>query len=164
MEQGNVCVSIPQRFLKFLRLIAPIRFSASVPLLLQFHLVTVVSVCFRNSPIRNYVFEITWIDEALPQREENCVPDTTSIIPTGKLTGTVLVCYQFIALYVKRYCNSKRNLKGFFCEVYYSYSFSAFTLSMLKKQTNHFQIFRYEDKLFIINFLINNKNIQFIIQ
>lgn len=39
------------------------------------------------------------------------------MLPSEKLTGVVLVFQQFVALYVKRFCNSKRNLKGFFCEV-----------------------------------------------
>lgn len=62
-------------------------------------------------------FFVFVLDEELPQREENTTSDTLSMLPSKKLVGTVLVCQHFIALYVKRFCNSKRNLKGFFCEV-----------------------------------------------
>lgn len=63
------------------------------------------------------VFTIIFLDEELPQREEITTSDTFSMLPSEKLTGVVLVFQQFVALYVKRFCNSKRNLKGFFCEV-----------------------------------------------
>ncbi|XP_046463654.1 ATP-binding cassette sub-family A member 7-like isoform X2 [Daphnia pulex] len=56
-------------------------------------------------------------DEEVPQTEENVTSDTFSLLSSEKLTGAVLICQQFFALYVKRFCNSKRNLKGFFCEI-----------------------------------------------
>ncbi|XP_059350163.1 phospholipid-transporting ATPase ABCA1-like [Daphnia carinata] len=55
--------------------------------------------------------------EEVPQIEGNDTSDTFNLLSSEKLTGSVLICQQFIALYVKRFCNSKRNLKGFFCEI-----------------------------------------------
>ena len=57
------------------------------------------------------------LDEELPQNEANGTSDTFTLLSSEKLTGAVLVGQQFIALYGKRFYNSKRNIKGFFCEV-----------------------------------------------
>ena len=63
------------------------------------------------------IFFFVFIDEEVPQTEESITSDKFHLLSSEKLTGIVLICQHFFALYVKRFCNSKRNLKGFFCEV-----------------------------------------------
>jgi ATP-binding cassette subfamily A (ABC1) protein 1 len=49
--------------------------------------------------------------------EEIGSSDSFNLDSSEKLKGKKLVAQQMKALYVKRFCNSKRNVKGFFCEV-----------------------------------------------
>ncbi len=54
--------------------------------------------------------------EEYAQREENG-SDFFNLESSEKMTGKKLIAQQMKALYIKRFCNSKRNFKGFFCEV-----------------------------------------------
>jgi ATP-binding cassette subfamily A (ABC1) protein 1 len=49
--------------------------------------------------------------------EESGSSEAFHLDSSEKLKGRKLIAQQLKALYVKRFCNSKRNVKGFFCEV-----------------------------------------------
>lgn len=53
--------------------------------------------------------------ESHPREESGS--DVFNLESSEKLTGKKLIFQQMKALYIKRICNSKRNWKGFFCEV-----------------------------------------------
>ncbi|KAK4029566.1 hypothetical protein OUZ56_022545 [Daphnia magna] len=52
-----------------------------------------------------------------PYREENGGSDSFNLESNEKLKGKKLVAQQMKAMYIKRFNNSKRNVKGFFCEI-----------------------------------------------
>ena len=56
----------------------------------------------------------TKLDDQVSQHNDNF-----SFDPTEKLTGWRLISLQMAALYIKRFHNSRRNMKGLFCEVIY---------------------------------------------
>jgi ATP-binding cassette subfamily A (ABC1) protein 1 len=63
-------------------------------------------------------FFLILIDESQSQSTEpESGSENFNLTSLEKITGRALVMQHFLALYVKRYCNSKRNLKGFACEV-----------------------------------------------
>ena len=68
------------------------------------------------------LFDVSVEGEENAHTEENGSSDLFHLDSSEKLKGRKLVAQQLKALYVKRFCNSKRNVKGFFCEVRIAYN------------------------------------------